>query len=58
MGYGNLAWVHFQSQVGETKVVLNNQVNNAMQCIEFVLGINIFLIEIENECTKKLKRPV
>ena len=27
--------MHFQSQLGQTKAVVHNQVNNEMQCVEF-----------------------
>jgi hypothetical protein len=46
--------MHFQSQLGQTKVDFNNQGKNAPQRIAFWL--EIFLFKIEIACGKKLKR--
>ena len=46
--------MHFQSPVGQTKAVFDNQGQNTMLCDEFWLGI--FLFEIENTCVKELNR--
>jgi hypothetical protein len=48
--------MHFQSQLGQTKVVFNNQGKNAPQCVAFQL--EIFLFKIEIACGKKLKQHV
>jgi hypothetical protein len=48
--------MRFQSQLGQTKVVFNNQGKNAPQCNAFRL--EIFLFKIEIAFGKKLKRHV
>ncbi len=47
---------HFQSQLGQTKVVFNNRSKNASQCVAFWL--EIFLFKIEIAFGKKLKLDV
>jgi hypothetical protein len=31
--------MHFQSQLGQTKVVFNNQGKNSLQCVAFLLEL-------------------
>jgi hypothetical protein len=47
---------HFQSQLGQTKVVFNNLGKNAPHCIAFRL--EIFQVKIEITWGKKLKQDV
>jgi hypothetical protein len=48
--------MRFQSQLGQTKVDINNQGKNGPQCIAF--SLEIFLFKIEIAWGKKLKRHV
>ncbi len=46
--------MHFQSHVGQTKAVFDNQGKNAQQCVAFSIEIFIYS-KVENVCDKKLK---
>ncbi len=48
--------IHSQSQLGQTKVVVDNQGKNALVLVAYSIGI--FLFKIEIECGKKLKQDV